>query len=77
MPSAQGTYGSFAVDANGQWSYTLDNTDPKVQGLTSTDKVTDTITVSTTDGATQQITIHVNGTDDQAHHWWDRRRYGH
>ena len=66
QPSAAGTYGSFAVDANGQWSYTLDNTDPKVQGLTSTDQLTDTIIVSTKDGTTQQITVTINGTDDKA-----------
>ena len=39
--------------------------DPAVQALDSGDQVTDTLTVSTTDGGTQKITVTVIGSDDQ------------
>ncbi|MEJ2310347.1 MAG: Ig-like domain-containing protein, partial [Gammaproteobacteria bacterium] len=35
MPHAAGAYGTFMVQPDGTWSYQLDNTDPKVQALTS------------------------------------------
>ena len=28
-----GTYGKFSIDANGNWKYELNNSDPKVQAL--------------------------------------------
>ena len=29
----KGEYGSFQIDQNGKWTYTLNNDDPKVQAL--------------------------------------------
>ncbi|WP_217481130.1 VCBS domain-containing protein, partial [Achromobacter piechaudii] len=64
----KGTYGQFSVDANGKWTYTLDNANAQVQALAAGQKVTDTITVTVDDGhggtAQQVITVTVNGTND-------------
>ncbi|WP_427770702.1 retention module-containing protein [Comamonas thiooxydans] len=64
----KGQYGSFSVDQNGEWTYVLNNDDPKVQALAEGQKVTDTITVTVDDGhggtATQTITVTITGTND-------------
>ncbi|SEG42436.1 retention module-containing protein [Billgrantia desiderata] len=65
-----GTYGSFSVDANGQWTYVLDNASPAVQGLVTGQQVTDSFTVEVSDGKggtdTQVVTVTIHGTNDQA-----------
>ncbi|MCE8040284.1 retention module-containing protein [Halomonas sp. MCCC 1A11062] len=65
-----GTYGSFSVDANGQWTYVLDNASPAVQGLITGQSVSDSFTVEVSDGnggtATQVVTVTIHGTSDQA-----------
>nr|WP_297459345.1 retention module-containing protein [uncultured Halomonas sp.] len=68
---ATSDYGSFAVDANGQWTYTLNNASPTVQALTSTsDPIIETFTVQVDDGnggiATQEVSVTINGDDDGA-----------
>ena len=65
-PSSQlGTYGSFAIDAAGTWSFVLDNV--AVQSLNAGDVVTDSFTVSSLDGtATEPITITIGGLNDEA-----------
>ncbi|MEB5966784.1 VCBS domain-containing protein, partial [Comamonas testosteroni] len=64
----KGTYGSFVVDSNGKWTYSLDNASAKVQALADGQQVQDTITVTVSDGkggaATQVITVTVTGTND-------------
>ncbi|WP_217992782.1 VCBS domain-containing protein, partial [Pelagimonas varians] len=60
---AAGAHGSFTVQPDGTWSYTLDNGQPAVQALKTGDQITDTLTVSTVDGTTKQITVTINGTD--------------
>ena len=55
-------YGTFTIDANGAWTYTLDNTD----ALDSGDTVTETFTVTAADGQVQVITITVTGADDES-----------
>ncbi|CAB3683918.1 VCBS domain-containing protein [Achromobacter pestifer] len=64
----KGIYGTFAVDATGKWTYSLDNTSAKVQALAAGQQVTDKITVTVDDGhggtAQQVITITVTGTND-------------
>ena len=66
--SAAGTYGAFAVAANGAWTYTLDNA--AHQSLSANDTLSETFTVTVTDDqgamATQDVTITVNGTNDGA-----------
>ncbi|RED49025.1 VCBS domain-containing protein, partial [Aestuariispira insulae] len=60
--TASGEYGSLELDGDGNWTYTLDQ--GAVQGLNEGDQVTDTITLTATDGTTQDITVTINGTDD-------------
>ena len=59
-----GTYGSLSIAEDGSYTYTLDNTDSAVQALGVGDSLTDTITVTTADGTTQDITLTVKGTND-------------
>ncbi|WP_203416200.1 VCBS domain-containing protein, partial [Pseudovibrio axinellae] len=64
--AAQGAHGSFTVQPDGSWSYALDNQQPAVQGLKSGDQLTDSLTVTSIDGTTHQLTVTINGTDDKA-----------
>ena len=59
-------YGTYALDAVGVWSYTLDNTNAAVQALNVGQTLTDTFTALTADGTTQVVTITIDGTDDAA-----------
>ena len=59
-----GTYGKFSIDANGNWKYELNNSDPKVQALGAGEKLTETFEVVTADGTKGTVTITVNGTND-------------
>ncbi|MGN3708872.1 VCBS domain-containing protein, partial [Achromobacter xylosoxidans] len=66
----KGQYGTFTVDQNGKWTYTLDNASTKVQALKEGETVTDTIKVTVDDGhggtAVKDITVTVTGTNDIA-----------
>ncbi|WP_298603494.1 Ig-like domain-containing protein, partial [uncultured Zoogloea sp.] len=62
--STPGAYGSFSIDAAGNWVYTLNNPDPAVQSLGANDVRIERFTVSTTDGSTQTVTITVNGANE-------------
>ncbi|MEZ5681362.1 MAG: Ig-like domain-containing protein [Erythrobacter sp.] len=66
--SVAGTYGSLQVSADGDYVYTLDNTNALVQGLDQTESLTETFTYTITDGdgdtATTTVTITINGQDD-------------
>lgn len=63
-----GTYGSLTLNADGSYSYTLNNDDPRVQGLDSDDSLTEIFTYTITDGdgdpSTTTLTITINGSDD-------------
>jgi VCBS repeat-containing protein len=60
-----GSYGDFTFDTgSGDWTYTLRNGDANVQALAEGQQVTDTLTVTSTDGSTQNITVTVNGADE-------------
>ena len=54
-------YGSFVL-SGGTWTYTLDQS--AVQFLDAGESVTDTITYTASDGATQVVTVTVNGSED-------------
>ena len=58
------TYGDFSVTADGQWTFTLDNTSSAIQSLTDADQVTLTIPTVTGDGTTINVSVTVNGADD-------------
>jgi len=63
-----GTYGSLSIAANGDYVYTLDNTNAAVQGLDSNESLSEVFTYTITDGdgdtSTTTVTITINGADD-------------
>ncbi|MFC3188113.1 VCBS domain-containing protein, partial [Shewanella intestini] len=64
---ADGNYGSFSIDADGNWDYVLNNDHIDVQSLTEGETLTRTITVTSADGtATHNITITIVGANDPA-----------
>ncbi|MDX8499651.1 VCBS domain-containing protein, partial [Mesorhizobium sp. VK4C] len=63
------SYGTFSIDANGTWSYTLDDNNAAVQALNSTGANTtlhELVTVTTVDGTQQVIDITIHGANDAA-----------
>ncbi|MFL6658873.1 MAG: retention module-containing protein, partial [Massilia sp.] len=58
-----GTYGSIALQANGQWTYTAASAHNEFVGGTS---YSDVFTVTSADGTTSTITVNILGTDDAA-----------
>ncbi|MBU3593696.1 hypothetical protein ICN42_06250, partial [Polynucleobacter sp. 71A-WALBACH] len=62
-PVAKGqTLGSLTIDADGKWSYSVDNL--KVQYLTSGESKDEIFTVTSLDGTKHDITIKIVGTND-------------
>lgn len=65
---AQGTYGTLILDADGTYSYHLNNSLASVQSLGATGKVYDVFTVVVSDGhggsTTAQMSVTVNGVND-------------
>ncbi|HSW03170.1 VCBS domain-containing protein, partial [Aquabacterium sp.] len=59
-------YGSWGVDAAGQWNYTLDNTHAAVQALNLGQSLSDSFSVTSVDGTTQVVTISIAGRNDAA-----------
>ncbi|WP_395016013.1 beta strand repeat-containing protein [Dongia sp.] len=58
-------YGTYTVDADGHWSYALNNNLPQVQALNAGQTLTDTFTVFSLDGtASKVVTVTICGTDD-------------
>ena len=61
-----GTYGSFVLDANGEWTYTLDNastvTNALAEGVVETDVFTAVSDADTT--VSQAVTITITGAND-------------
>jgi VCBS repeat-containing protein len=64
--ASTGGYGTFTITAAGVWTYTLDNTNGKVQALNVGDTLTDKFTVTTIDGTPQVVTITIHGANDAA-----------
>ena len=66
--NAPGSYGTLTLDANGNYTYTLNNSLPAVQGLGVGESLTDTFTVTASDGhggtASNTLTVTINGTND-------------
>ncbi|TNE62451.1 MAG: hypothetical protein EP335_12740 [Alphaproteobacteria bacterium] len=62
----EGTYGDLEIAANGDWVYTLDTSNTDVDGMNTGDDLTDTITVYSADGTAQDITITIDGANDDA-----------
>ena len=55
------SYGTYTIDANGNWTYNLDNTHTAVSGLSGSNTLADSFTVLTEDGTEQVISISING----------------
>ncbi|MBI2768297.1 MAG: hypothetical protein HYX47_01630 [Burkholderiales bacterium] len=57
-----GTYGTFSIDAAGNWVYTLDNTKAATQALGASQTATDSFVVYSTDGsASKTVSVSVHG----------------
>ena len=59
-------YGSYALDADGVWTYTLDNSNAAVEALNVGGTLTDTFTAATVDGTQQLVTITISAQNDAA-----------
>ena len=65
QPSAAGTYGSFTLDASGNWTYTADDSQTAIQQLGAGQSITDSFTAVSSDGtASQLVTVTIHGTND-------------
>jgi VCBS repeat-containing protein len=60
------THGSYAINAGGEWTFTLDNSNSSVDGLNVGSSFTDTFTVATFDGTTQTVSVAIRGRNDAA-----------
>ncbi|PMM01745.1 hypothetical protein BCT63_18540 [Vibrio kanaloae] len=63
---AAGEYGTFSVDANGEWTYVLNNGNETVDALNVDDTLTESFTVKSEDGTPQVVTITIKGANDAA-----------
>jgi VCBS repeat-containing protein len=59
-----GSYGSLALNAAGTWTYTLDNANPTVDGLSTGQLLADSVTVHAADGTARAIAITIVGADE-------------
>jgi len=59
-----GTYGVITLNAAGDWDYAANTGQPAIQGLTTGDTLSDTITITSVDGTTHDIVITIMGTND-------------
>ncbi len=68
LTDPQGIYGSMSLDANGKWTYTIDNSSPLTQGLLEGQTVKEKFIIQVEDqyGAidTVEVTVKVKGTND-------------
>ncbi|WP_369597884.1 VCBS domain-containing protein [Vibrio sp. 05-20-BW147] len=60
-----GNYGRFSIDANGNWSYTLNNAHPDVQSLKAGETLTRELTVTSADGSdSHKVVITIVGANE-------------
>ncbi|MGL5812420.1 MAG: retention module-containing protein [Aeromonas sp.] len=64
----KGAHGSFTIDADGNWSYQLDNNDPTVQALKEGETLpSEHFVVKSADGSAEHtVTVTITGTNDDA-----------
>ena len=62
----EGVYGTFTLDADGQWTYTLDDTRATTDALADGVTRTETFRVMSADGTVSEVVVMVEGTDDAA-----------
>ncbi|MBE5146501.1 adhesin, partial [Vibrio parahaemolyticus] len=62
-----GNWGTFSIDADGNWTYALNNSHPDVQALDAdSDPIIRTMTVTSADGTTHDVVVTITGSDDKA-----------
>ncbi|MFB2674091.1 VCBS domain-containing protein [Shewanella xiamenensis] len=59
-----GSYGSFSLDADGQWHYSADNSQTAIQQLKAGETLTDSLTVQSVGGTTHTVTVTITGSND-------------
>ncbi len=59
-------YGSYTIDAAGNWNYTLDDANTTVDRLNVGDSLTDSFVVTSVDGTAKTVTITIHGANDAA-----------
>ncbi len=59
-----GAYGTLTLDADGNWTYSADNSSAAVQGLGERVVAQDTFTVRSVDGTTHTVTINLQGKNE-------------
>ncbi|NVJ98598.1 MAG: DUF4347 domain-containing protein [Alphaproteobacteria bacterium] len=59
-----GANGTLVIAANGDWTYTIDNSDSDVQALAAGDTLDDTITIESADGTSEDIVVTITGVND-------------
>ncbi|WP_275574631.1 VCBS domain-containing protein, partial [Shewanella sp. POL2] len=64
QPHVAGSYGTFSLDADGQWHYSADNSQSAVQQLKAGETLTDSLTVQSVGGTTHTVTVTLTGTND-------------
>ena len=64
--TVSGTYGSFTIDASGNWNYSADSSHNVIQSLADGDNLTETIQIQSVDGTSHDVVITINGTNDVA-----------
>lgn len=62
QPSTAGSYGTFTIDANGDFTYTLNQA--SVQFLNDEDFVDEFFTITSIDGSTTTLNMRINGAND-------------
>jgi VCBS repeat-containing protein len=62
--SSAGALGSISINAQGQWTYSVDNS--KVQYLAADETKVETFTVKSLDGTSHDISVTITGTNDAA-----------
>ena len=61
-----GKYGIFHVEADGHWSYTLDNANPLVDQMHSDEFTIDNLTIKSIEGTEQVLSVKIDGANDRA-----------
>ncbi len=63
--STAGSYGTFTLDAAGNWTYTASNSQSAIQNLNTGQSLTDSFTAVSSDGSNNQVvTVTINGVTD-------------
>jgi len=59
-------YGTFAIDASGHWTFTVNDGNATVDAMNVGDSLTDSFTIHSADGTAQTVTVTIYGANDAA-----------